>query len=85
MQRDTRNHNEPILTSILISRDNRSSSSLAPPTYDYVIKHPDIVQSENQPPSYESLYERMRNAHHTIRNTVRNSTINQSSGNVKHI
>lgn len=77
MNGDSRNRTEPILTSISFSVDNRS---LAPPSYDYVIKHPDIVQSENQPPSYESLYDRVRNAHRTLRNTVRNNPMNQSDG-----
>lgn len=78
MRVDSRNRNEPILTSISFSVDNRSTP--APPSYEYVIKHPVITQSENQPPSYESLYDRMRNAHRTIRNTVRNGTIDHSSG-----
>ncbi|RNA04446.1 hypothetical protein BpHYR1_036489 [Brachionus plicatilis] len=81
MRVDSRNRNEPILTSISFSVDNRSTP--APPSYEYVIKHPVITQSENQPPSYESLYDRMRNAHRTIRNTVRNGTIDHSSGTQK--
>ncbi|CAF0925537.1 unnamed protein product [Brachionus calyciflorus] len=67
--------NEPVLTSVSFSVDsNRNTTSTpGPPSYDYVIKHPNMNQAnEIQPPSYDSLYNRVRNAHRTIRNTVRN-------------
>lgn len=74
-QRETGRRNEPILTSISFSVDNRNNSQTpAPPSYDYVIKHPNLNENnEIQPPSYDSIYNRVRNAHRTIRQTIRNN------------
>ncbi|RNA24029.1 hypothetical protein BpHYR1_004358 [Brachionus plicatilis] len=80
MNENSRSRSEPILTNISLSVDNQF---IAPPSYDFVIKHTYIVQSENQPPSYESLYERIQNAHRTLGDTVQNNSLSHYDGTKK--